>query len=160
MNWIKIANRFTVILAMFFLFQNLSSETLIFDSIEENKENIDGIHIEKLENFDEFFLCFSTDTIFQLSRIVFPISYHSIDIEDNKKEYTYTEQDFWYLDFSMDVNASDQIIDAYKPQIIKEGNSKIIYIKKGIDNGIMIEYHFEANDFGKWQLIKIVDKSN
>ena len=130
------------------------------DAGKENKDVVGELNMPIKEDFETFFLDFATDSMFQSSRIAYPISYYSIDIEDNQEEYVYNKNDFWYIDFTMDIEASTQIVDAYEPLIIKEDNSKILYVRKGIDNGIRIEYHFEINKIGKWHLIKIVDTSN
>jgi hypothetical protein len=110
------------------------------------------------EAFDTFFQQFSEDSIFQLSRIQFPISYYSVDIEDNKEEFVFSTDDFWYIDFTVDSEAATRSVDAYEP-IIEREDSKAVYVRKGIDNGIRIEYYFERNDEGKWHLTQIVDNS-
>ncbi len=111
------------------------------------------------EEFDTFFKRFSEDSVFQLSRIDFPISYYSVDIEDNKEEYVYNKNDFWYINFIEDSEAATRNADAYEP-VIEKGDSKTRYIRKGIDNGIRIEYYFEMNDKGEWYMVEIVDNSN
>lgn len=110
------------------------------------------------EAFNTFFQHFSDDSVFQLSRIQFPISYYSMDIEDNKEEYVFNKNDFWYIDFTVDSEAAIRSVDPYEP-IIEREDSKAIYIRKGIDNGIRIEYYFERNDEGKWHLVRIIDNS-
>lgn len=111
------------------------------------------------EEFDTFFKRFSEDSVFQLSRVDFPISYYSVDIEDNKEEYVYSKDEFWYIDFTEDSEAATRSEDAYEP-VIERGDSKTLYIRKGIDNGIRIEYYFEMNDKGEWYLVEIIDNSN
>jgi hypothetical protein len=111
------------------------------------------------EEFDAFFNRFSEDSIFQLSRVNFPISYYSVDIENNKETYVYSKEEFWYTDFTKDREAVTLIEDAYET-VIEEGISKTLYIRKGIDNGIRIEYYFEMNEKGEWYLVKIIDYSN
>lgn len=130
------------------------------DAGKEDKDVVGEFNVLVKEDFEAFFQDFATDSMFQSSRIAYPISYYSIDIEDNQEEYVYNKYDFWYIDFTVDSEASTQIVDAYEPLIIKEDKSKILYVRKGIDNGIRIEYHFEINKTGKWHLIKIVDTSN
>lgn len=111
------------------------------------------------EEFDTFFKRFSEDSVFQLSRIDFPISYYSVDIEDNKEEFVYDKNDFWYIDFTEDRQAATRNTDAYEP-VIEKGDLKTRYIRKGIDNGIRIEYYFERNATGEWYMVEIVDNSN
>jgi hypothetical protein len=130
------------------------------DAGKVNKDVVDEKNMPIKEDFEAFFQDFATDSMFQSLRIAYPISYYSIDIEDNQEEYVYNKNDFWYIDFTKDSEASAQIVDAYEPLIIKEDDSKILYVRKGIDNGIRIEYHFEINKLGKWHLTKIVDTSN
>lgn len=133
-----------------------TEETSINEPIEEVVEEKNP----HKESFDLFFEEFAKDSVFQLSRVSFPISYYSIDIEDNKQEYVYNKDDFWHLDFVEDNEAAERAVDAYEPVLVRESPFKIKYIKKGIDNGIRIEYFFEMNDNGDWNLIKIIDYSN
>ncbi len=130
-----------------------SKEPETVETVKEKKE------IE-IEDFESFFKRFGEDSIFQFTRIGFPISYYTVDIEDNKEEYVYSRDDFWHTDFTQDVDAATQEIDQYEPVTKKRSDTEITYIRMGIDNGIRIEYYFEVDPTGKWQLIKIIDSSN
>jgi hypothetical protein len=124
-----------------------------------NIEKADSKEEVSSEKFEAFFDRFSKDSVFQISRVEFPISYYAVDIEDNKEEYVYNKAEFWYTDFTEDSEAITRDVDAYKP-VLEKGESKTLYTRKGIDNGIWIEYHFETNDKGEWYLVKIIDNSN
>lgn len=129
------------------------------EEISESDEKSVGTTKITTEEFNTFFKRFSEDSVFQLSRVGFPLSYYSVDIEDNKEEYVYSKEEFWYTDFTEDGEAAMRNVDAYEP-VVEKSDSKTLYTRQGIDNGIWIEYHFETNDQGEWYLVKIVDNSN
>jgi len=138
----------------------------VFSSCSSSSKNKGKEHIAiaepvaKIEDelFEEFFLKFSDDTTFQKSRILFPLKYSSIDIMDDLEQTLIAESNWKPLNFKEDDQAKNRDIDAYEV-LIEETTNKAIYIRKGIDNGILQEYHFE-NQNSKWFLAEIIDKSN
>ena len=134
--------------------EETSSKELKTTNRVEEKEEI------KIEDFESFFKKFSKDSIFQFTRIDFPISYYTIDIEDNKEEYIYNRDEFWYTDFTKDAEAATQEIDPYEPIVRRKSDTEVTYIRMGIDNGIRIEYYFILDPTGKWRMTKIIDNSN
>jgi hypothetical protein len=159
---IKMKMKYLVIIGIAFAVFGCGTETKKEKAIESPKvtEKFSEVKEVTKEKFDTFFEKFGTDSVFQLSRISFPISYYTVDIEDNKEEYVYSKDDFWYIDFTEDSQAAERKVDAYEPVIKRDDDSKATYIRMGIDNGIRIEYYFEMNDKGEWYLVEIVDNSN
>lgn len=111
------------------------------------------------ETFAFFFQRFTSDSAFQHSRIQFPLSYYTFDIEDNKEEYVVAEGDWEFVHFSEDAEAAKRQIDAFAGIIKAINDSEVVYLRKGIDNGIRIEYHFFREN-GIWHMTKILDYSN
>ncbi|MFY0651642.1 MAG: hypothetical protein JXQ96_06390 [Cyclobacteriaceae bacterium] len=126
----------------------------------ENESKEPEIKEPVIEEFDKFFERFGEDSIFQIARISFPISYYSKDIMDNKKEYVYGKGDFGYINFVNDNTANQRETDAFEPLIETISDTETSYIRRGIDNGIRIEYFFNMNENGEWFLEKIIDNSN
>lgn len=109
--------------------------------------------------FEIFFKEFSRDSVFQSSRIKFPLK-HSY-YEDYGEALTDGEikaEEWKHIDFRNDSLASTRKEDAYSIEIIKN-DLGVEYLRKGIDNGISMSFHFEKEG-AQWFLIKIVDRSN
>jgi hypothetical protein len=143
---------------VFIAFMLFSCRTETTKQNEINNQKISNVRDE--EDFTLFLEKFGEDSVFQLSRISFPISYYKIDIEDNKEEFVYQKNDFWYIDFSKDISAANKQTDAFESLTKMDGDAKATYIRKGIDNGIRMEYYFERNEKGEWWMVKVVDNSN
>jgi hypothetical protein len=110
-------------------------------------------------SFGQFFRSFSKDSVFQLTRIKFPLDYFSLD-KDGTQEEMIIEKDEWtFIDFTGDVIAYKQETDKFKPFIKRMGKDNVTYTREGVDNGIHIEYTFHKID-GKWTLVKVFDTSN
>lgn len=134
----------------------ISSIILILCSFHNKSDSI--ICCSQIDDsFDQFFVSFSKDSLFQKKRITFPLMYCSFDIEDNM-DTVYVESEDWdFIDFSLDNEAKNREIDAYDV-VIKKGKKDVVYRRVGIDNGININYYFSLNETN-WYLVKIVNKS-
>ncbi len=115
------------------------------------KEDIDG-------NFNDFIDKFSTDSIFQISRIKFPLKSKWYDLDNDRDSIIYKEKsNFKMMDFRKKKSAIQQ--DQWEQKIVigKDHASATIEIR-GIENGIMVDYLFEKIN-GVWMLIEIEDSS-
>lgn len=66
----------------------------------------------------------------------------------------------WILiDFTRDAVSDKKVTDAYETEIKKTGTDEIDYIRRGIDNGILVTFKFRLVE-AEWYLEKIVDESN
>ncbi|SHM85798.1 DUF4348 domain-containing protein [Flavobacterium saccharophilum] len=111
------------------------------------------------ENFEMFLDKFSQDSIFQISRVKFPLKVKEIDLEsmveldENKsdfKERTILKSDYTKLDFTYPKDALTRELDRYTQKIKIKNNRAVVEIR-GVDNGIYSDFYFEKID-GKWFL--------
>lgn len=113
-----------------------------------------NIFAQKTENFKTFWKSFVNDSVFQMERTHFPLTYIYFQSEEIEEEH----DDM----ITEDVSAEDwrfiELEDEYSKNKIKKGNDYYIVEKVGIENGIYIKYTFAATN-GKWYLVKIVDRS-
>lgn len=105
--------------------------------------------------FEKFIEYFNKDSLFQASRIDFPLRVKASD-EDKEIETIITRPDFRMLHFG-DKSAKTREYDKYV-EIIKVSGNKAVIETRGIDNGIFIDIYFEKKD-GKWKLLTWVDSS-
>jgi len=111
------------------------------------------------KNFNDFIHLFNTDSLFQLSRVRFPIP---IQYADWKKDYEYTKDtieknDYRIMTFEYDESYKTRDFDKYEQTVEINGNKATIDLK-GIDNGINGAYYFEEIN-NKWILVSWVDSS-
>lgn len=97
---------------------------------------------EEKENFDTFFKKFSSDSIFQKQRIIFPfkMTYWESELETPNIEY-YDTTNYSFLNFEYNPSFSKREIDAYT-QEIKIYHDTVRLEIRGIDNGIYIDTDF------------------
>lgn len=114
---------------------------------------------EEKSSFDEFFLLFGSVEEYQVEHIIFPLNYLSFDTMDNVDTLSLKKEDWEFNHFAMDTVAYQREHDRYKPELIRERQNYVTYIRRGIDNGILIEYHF-VEDAEAWKMFQIIDKSN
>lgn len=122
---------------------------------EENKT----IPVELVKNcdqtFEDFFERFSRDSIYQKSRVKYPLKWYYLeDNESNKLRFDVINKkdDYDYVDFTLD-NQSD------KYEVVHEKKEKEMnYILKGNDSGLFMTYKFKLID-GCWYMVEIEDKS-
>ena len=105
------------------------------------------------ENFDTFFEKFSSDSVFQRSRIKFPLTTETYDIDAEKMVMATIPAREWEF-FNI------REITRNKKHIYNTRKEKDKYILNATveDTGIFVDYIFEQRD-GKWVMVKIVDQS-
>lgn len=148
-----------------FLFINCKNEISKNDNKKVEKPKIENIKTEKSaskitdENFEDFLKDFSRDSIFQISRIKFPLKVKEIDLESmteidkNKSEFkerTILKSEYTKLDFTYPKDALTRELDRYSQKNILKNNIMTVEIR-GIDNGIYSDFNFEKIN-GKWFL--------
>lgn len=110
------------------------------------------------DHFSDFIEKFSTDSVFQLSRTIFPLKVKWYDIDNDRDSVIYKEtSNFEMMDFRK--NKSTGRYDQWEQKIVvdKANTSAIIEIR-GIDNGIMVDYRFKKINKA-WMLTEIDDSS-
>ena len=143
-----------------FLFINCKNEISKNDNKKVEKSKIEN-QASKItdENFEDFLKDFSRDSIFQISRVKFPLKVKEIDLEsmteidENKsglKERTILKSEYTKLDFTYPKDALTKELDRYSQKNILKNNLMTVEIR-GIDNGIYSDFYFEKIN-GKWFL--------
>lgn len=125
-----------------------------------SKSNKNSSKNLKAEDFKTFVERFKTDSTFQFSRIVFPLTQESSgDMDDvGKKIDRINSNDWRYLSLKYNQSFATRELDAYTEQIVNEKNtSHLLY--QGVNNGINVEFVFELKN-KKWYLIRWNDFSN
>lgn len=118
----------------------------------------DRIATEEVDiDFKTFISKFSTDSIFQISRIKFPLIVKELELSDSSYyiEKKINTTDHRNMDFSKQKKESGQ--SGYTLEHRIENNKATIELR-GIDNGIITDYYFEKIE-GKWTLVSWVDSS-
>lgn len=110
----------------------------------------------KNEEFVNFYNKFASDTVFQISRLVMPLEYTTVDPED----------DFQILETEIDSNSwtslkpvlpTSRLVNInYGQSNDPESKTKILAVK-GISNGFSNVFFFRINSNGKWELYKFED---
>jgi hypothetical protein len=110
------------------------------------------------KDFSTFIEQFSKDTAFQINRTKFPLRIKQYDIENDKDTIIYEQQSaFEMMDFRK--RKSEGRYDQWKQEIVLDKSQRKATIEiRGIENGIVVDYHFEMRD-GKWMLVGIDDSS-
>lgn len=137
----------------------LSCGTRPTDSTTTTKET-DSLTISKIEDveeFNEFFEKFTTDSLFQMERTKFP--FHTLwTTEDGETVHETAKDDWTHSTFHYEDSYAKRQVDAYTQEIKNYKDSVVIELR-GIDNGIYIDYKF-TRDKGKWILFLGRDYSN
>jgi hypothetical protein len=107
-------------------------------------------------NFKTFLKYFSQDSLFQVSRIDFPLKVKNIEEDEQEVEIIINKRDFHKLTFG-DSTAATRQYDKHEEKIRVNGNTAVIETR-GIDNGIYYDVKFEKIA-GKWKLLTWVDSS-
>lgn len=111
------------------------------------------------EDFEAFLAKFNHDSIFQISRVKFPLRVKEIDLEsmaelDKKKsefkERTILKSNYTTLDFTYPKDALTRDFDRYTQEIKIKKDITVVEIR-GVDNGIYSDFYFKKID-GKWYL--------
>lgn len=135
------------------------SKTILIDSIKKNESVTFNTPSNLDLKFETFIKHFSKDSIFQVSRIDFPLKVRESDPD---KDYDLSERiiqktEFKIMDFTYDKSKSNKQFDRYEQNIKVLENKAVIEIR-GIDNGILADYYFEKKN-GIWKLLTWVDSS-
>lgn len=114
------------------------------------------------DSFLPFLVKFMTDSIFQVSRVRFPIklkAYSESDEEfaDNDTTLELSESNWRNISINDGLRHLTNFTNSWNTDI-KEGIQKKIYLS-GVDNGIYVNYYFEK-DNGKWFLVNLEDFSD
>ncbi len=112
------------------------------------------------ETFHSFFKRFNSDSVFQISRVEFPLDYYSIDWElddysmrnDPIDSLNYTRFDFTYNDSL----AKPENGGFTREFDLKKDSCKVLFL--GVDNGIHEEYLFVRKN-GDWFFVSATDAS-
>jgi len=135
--------------------QTTSNETTVVSpkTEEYRSPNVPADVDSKFETFIEYF---SKDSLFQISRIDFPLKVKASD-GNGETETIINKSDFRKLTFG-DKSAKTREFDKYEQTYKIEGNKAVVETR-GIDNGIFIDTYFEKIN-GKWELVTSVDSSD
>ena len=136
---------------------DLSHKLAQTDSIK----NVDGRTLPILYNvdvkFETFIDYFNKDSVFQVSRIHFPLKVKELDDNFELTERIIQKAKYRKMDFIYDKSKANKLIDTYKQNIKVKDDKAIIQIR-GIENGIVADYYFEKKN-GKWILTTWTDSS-
>ena len=133
---------------------------IVFASCSENKEEKTYTQ-EKYAtgSFSPFFQKFSTDSVFQKSRIEFPLYYSFTELEENVIHKVRLDKKNWdYTNFLLDSLAKNRETNRFETQFFQKTDT-VKYQRNGIDNGINMTYIFTLQEDGKWFLTEIIDSS-
>tara|TARA_R110002124_G_scaffold262847_1_gene429017 strand:+ start:71 stop:592 length:522 start_codon:yes stop_codon:yes gene_type:complete len=141
-----------------------STASVSIENTKDKTEVEDAINTQSFkkcnETFEEFFYKFGNDSIFQKSRIKYPLKLLYNDYEIDSliivKEYN-NKNEYKYFDFTEDKNAINKESEKYTVDIEKS-DSIVKYRHLGYDNGIMDTYTFKLID-GCWHMVEILDES-
>ncbi len=110
------------------------------------------------DSFDSFINKFNTDSVFQVSRIVFPLKSKVYELESQHDSvYFVSQENCSKLDFSQ--TSSNGETDKWEQKTIVNENQTEAKIEiRGKDNGIFVDCIFKKQN-GKWLLVEVVDSS-
>ena len=109
------------------------------------------------EDFKVFLEKFSRDSLFQISRVNFPLTVKELDDDYESFEKKIEKNEYQKMDLRYHDSISKRELNKYTQQIKLNKNKATIEIR-GIDNGIMTDIYFEKHD-GKWILVSWNDSS-
>ncbi len=149
-----------VFLFLFFLFINCSGngkgsrepESKNTAFAQENRKQAGH------EDFYQFLDKFNTKRIFQLKRIIFPITVSAPDADRIALEPTeekIEKEDWELLDLSYDSTYTTRDYDKYTQTVNFRKDTAHVALR-GIDNGIYADYYFKLID-GEWFLVTLVE---
>lgn len=108
------------------------------------------------KTFESFLTKFNNDSIFQKSRVKFPLPIVEMDGDNFNEVHNKIEQKD-YSRFDLTNNRVHQKEEGFTQEIKLYKNKATIEIR-GIENGIMTDYYFEKID-GKWIFVGLKDAS-
>ena len=127
------------------------------EAASNNITDNEQINIES-ENysFSDFIKRFTTDSVFQINHIKFPLKEVSIELDEENHDsmlYTNTKKSEWKF-----YSFKDTICDGIKLEH-QFDTINFTCTEFGVDTGVRIDYYFEKSG-SQWFLTKIVDSSN
>jgi hypothetical protein len=131
-------------------------------TLTESKNELTEIKIPENvdEDFKDFLNYFSKDSIFQVSRVIFPL--RVLEVDENNMidsiEKSISKKEYTKLDFTYPKDALTREFDKYTQKIKTTENKTVVEIR-GFDNGICTDFVFEKLN-GKWFLKSWNDTSN
>ena len=113
------------------------------------KENVNN-----KRSFKDFLIKFSSDSVYQINHVSFPIELqcNGYDFEGEDTTYIIGNKDWDHI------NLFDTIIDGQKVSTIID-ESKNMATMRGEECGILVRYMFKKSK-GTWILHKIIDSTN
>ncbi|POY37906.1 hypothetical protein C3K47_05100 [Solitalea longa] len=110
-------------------------------------------------DFKLFLKYFNQDSVFQVSRVVFPFRERSADPDQQFDliEKKISRAEYQKMDFTYDESSANKQYDSYRQHIRIKGNKAVIEYR-GVENGIFIDCYFEKRN-GKWMFVEMVDSS-
>jgi len=152
----------------FFIF--LLTISLIFNGCNNHPDKkpsrlstTNTIVANNLDSFPVFVKLFKTDSIFQLSRIKFPLTKETLEENDGtgtpERVTTEINSNQWiYLSLKYDSTYSTRDIDAYTEKLILSiDTAHLLYL--GVNNGINVEFIFSRTN-NNWYLTRLIDLSD
>ena len=133
------------IILVLLIFSRCSNEAIKPEKFRNQENN------NQVENFDIFFEKFSSDSLFQRSRIKFPLSIETYDIDVDSNIKSTINAGKWEF-FNIKGLDSNYIITPGK-----EKDQNIINLQKK-ETGISVDYIFQKRG-DKWIMVKIIDQS-
>ena len=109
------------------------------------------------DSFDAFLFKFSKNREFQLSRIEFPLTVKLLDIVDEEEVIRIAKGEWEHFDLLDTIGIENRKIDAFY-QTVETTDSTATLLRRGIDNGIRINYKFIIKE-GQWYLTEIFNSS-
>lgn len=157
-----------ILIELAILLSSCSSEKtndkgIIANSNQNTHQNIhQNVHqsVAVNENFYDFLEKFSTDRIFQLKRIVFPVKAVESDPDDEEvilKEGTIQKYEWEHLDLTYDSTYITRECDQYYQDVLFKSDLAIVELR-GINNGIYANYYFKREN-GQWYLVALEETS-
>lgn len=139
------------------LFLNCKNEKTESGNEELEKSKVENARIEKQtlkiadENFEDFLKEFSRDSVFQITRVKFPLKVKGLDYDNmEEQEKMISKSEYRKLDFTYPKNALTRELDRYSQKNVLKNNIMVVEIR-GTDNGIYSDFIFEKIA-GKWFL--------
>ena len=158
----RLTKQFVFVISFFTYFLTISCKNEnVKEAVKETEIKSDAnIEVEykqeepkiEEEEFSNFIEKFSKDSIFQISRIHFPLNIQLLDDNFELAEFSIVKDDYSILNF---MHPSDFV--EFKQKTVVNENDAFIEVR-GTGNGIMIDYLFEKIN-GKWQLKTWIDRS-
>ena len=109
------------------------------------------------EDFKVFLEKFSRDSLFQISRVKFPLRVKELDNDYKSYEKKIKKNEYRKIDLRFHDSIAKRELNKYNQEIKLKENKATIEMR-GIDNGIMIDIYFEKLD-EKWILVGWNDSS-